>query len=73
MVHSKLGAREGARTCYDRAAELMRGREFPAAVARRAHDEARQLMGRQEQKEERAERRGRKTRPTLTPCPLRNL
>jgi hypothetical protein len=45
MAHSMFGDREAAHTCYGRAVEFTKGREFPAAVADRAHDEARQLMG----------------------------
>jgi tetratricopeptide (TPR) repeat protein len=45
MAHWRLGEREAARACYDRAVELMKGREHPAAVAGRANAEARELMG----------------------------
>jgi hypothetical protein len=40
---------EGEST-YGRAVELMKGPEFPTAVAGRAHEEARQLMGLKELK-----------------------
>jgi tetratricopeptide (TPR) repeat protein len=36
---------QAARRCYDRAIELIKGREYPAHVANRAHAEARELMG----------------------------
>jgi tetratricopeptide (TPR) repeat protein len=45
MAHWQLGEKTAARTCYDRAVELMKGRDYPAHVASRAHAEARALMG----------------------------
>jgi hypothetical protein len=45
MAHWRLGDKEAARTCYGRAVELMKGREYPAHVANRAYAEAREVMG----------------------------
>ena len=45
MAHWRFGDKEAARTCYDRAVELMKGREYPAHVANRAYAEAREVMG----------------------------
>jgi len=50
MAHWQLGETEAARTCYDRAVELMTGRDYPAHVANRTHAEARKLLGIREQK-----------------------
>jgi serine/threonine protein kinase len=45
MAHWRLGEKEAARACYDRAAGLMKAREYPAHLMGRAHAEARELMG----------------------------
>ena len=45
MAHWRLGEKEAARACYDRAAGLMKAREYPAHLMGRAHADARELMG----------------------------
>jgi tetratricopeptide (TPR) repeat protein len=51
MAHWKLGEKEAARTCYDRAVQLMKGREYQPHVASCARAEADALLGIREQKQ----------------------
>jgi serine/threonine protein kinase len=49
MAHWRLGEKEAARACYDRAVGLMKARDYPAHLMARAYVEARGLLGIPEQ------------------------
>jgi serine/threonine protein kinase len=49
MAHWRLGEKEAARACYDRAVGLMNARDYPAHLMARVHAEAREVLGMPEQ------------------------